>query len=86
MSHNASDTRAFSVIDKLSEASSEVSDAGEFDAGDLDALWPKIQKLTVKGNLLFKGKGLMYIVGRKVWVDAPCPLLDFQLRVGLYSG
>ena len=55
-----------------------MSDAGEFDAGDLDALWPKIQKLTVKGNLLFKGKGLRYLVGRKVWVDAPCPFLDLQ--------
>jgi hypothetical protein len=73
MSHKASVTRAFSSIDKLSEAASEVSDAGEFNAGDLDARRPKIQKLTVKGNFLFKGKGLRYLVGRKVWVDAPCP-------------
>ena len=57
MSHNASVTYAFSFIDKLLEAASEVSDAGEF-----DALRPKIQKLTVKGNLLFKGKGLSYLV------------------------
>ncbi len=78
MSHNASVTYAFSFIDKLLEAASEVSEAGEFDAEDLDALWPKIQKLTVKGNLLFKGKGLRYLVGRKVWGDAPCPILDLQ--------
>ena len=81
MSHNASVTYAFSFIDKLLEAASEVSDAGEF-----DALGPKIQKLTVKGNLLFKGKGLSYLVGRKVWVDAPCPFLDLQWLVGLSSG
>jgi hypothetical protein len=73
MSHKSSVTRTFSSIDKLLEAASEVSDAGEFNAGDLDALWPKIQKLTVKGNSLFKGKGLRYLVGRKVWVATPCP-------------
>ena len=73
MSHNASVTYAFSFIDKLLEAASEVSDAGEF-----DALRPKIQKLTVKGNLLFKVNGLSYLVGRKVWVDAPCPFSDLQ--------
>jgi hypothetical protein len=59
MSHSAFVTRAFSSIDKLPSAASEVldADAGDLDAGDLDAQRPKIQKLTVKSNFLFKGKG-----------------------------